>query len=77
MSVRNGYGLDEDTGVSITSIELVKMPLTFTRHLERLAFSDSNLLMELAAEPSVCPLEMCGVMMTCCFCLLRLCQWLL
>lgn len=36
----------------IESIELVKIPLTFTRHLFRLTFTDSNLLMELAAaEP--------------------------
>ena len=54
MPARNWSRLDEDTGVLIKSIELVKIPLTFTRHLFHLSFTDSNLLMELAAGPRVC-----------------------
>lgn len=50
---KNWSRLDEDTGVLIKSAELVKIPLTFRRHLFRLSFTDSNLLMELAAEPRV------------------------
>lgn len=66
MSARHWFRLDEDTGVLIKSIELVKIPLTFTRHRFRLSFTDSNLLMELAAvEPCVRARVWCIVRLEC------------
>lgn len=50
---REGKKKDLDLMRTPASAELVKIPLSFTRHLFRLRFTDSNLLMKPAAEVHV------------------------